>query len=148
MSTTTTSAAPTPGAGESVGMSYLETPSRKFVTIYPRDDDEAVGRIVRGEQRVERVRDDALLVVRRHEHREHRPVGERDVDVRLPVAPEQPVQREQVVPRRVDGQHHEAQEQPRRGDSHDHGRTSRTVVAPRRRGRPRSPLESQLIPQP
>ena len=33
MSTTATTAS-TPAAGESVGMSYLETPSRKFVTIY------------------------------------------------------------------------------------------------------------------
>ncbi|MGZ8993326.1 MAG: carbohydrate ABC transporter permease, partial [Burkholderiaceae bacterium] len=30
----TTVATPSPQAGESVGMSYLETPSRKFVTIY------------------------------------------------------------------------------------------------------------------
>ena len=30
----TTAATKSPQAGESVGMSYLETPSRKFVTVY------------------------------------------------------------------------------------------------------------------
>jgi multiple sugar transport system permease protein len=34
MSSVAPAAAPSPQAGESVGMSYLETPSRKFVTIY------------------------------------------------------------------------------------------------------------------